>query len=65
MRTGRYANVPTSWLRVFLAGTDNAFGHAVLRTQRLEMANELTQRVIEEEAEATGSWPSLPVDGEN
>lgn len=63
-RRDRYKSIPTEWLRVLLRATDNAFGHHVLRSQRLAMDAELTARVIKEEAEASGSWPALPVEGE-
>lgn len=65
MRRDRYRSVPTQWLRILLAATDNAFGHHLLRGHRLAMDAELTARVIQEESESSGSWPALPVEGDN
>lgn len=51
MRNDRYRNHPTSWLRVLLAATDNAFGELFMGGARVEIEAELTKREIEEDAE--------------
>lgn len=62
--TTKYRSFPTAWLRIFLEATDNFFGHNVVRGQRVAVAAELIAREIQAVAEESGSYPALPVDGE-